>query len=256
MILNFHEWGNKSQPAMLMLHGFIGSGADWTTVAQALPEYHAIAPDLPGHGRSHSTRSAAFSMEAAADSVIALLDAQEIDRCALVGYSMGGRLALYLAVHFPERFDRLVLESSSPGIADSAERDARQQWDHQTAAKLTSQPFDDFPADWYAMPLFASFRAHPDYPKVLMKRLENNPRQLALSMQKMGTGSQPSLWEAWAGLAIETLLIVGELDEKYVDISAEMLSQNPRAQRIIIPNTGHNTHFENPATFAQHLIPA
>ena len=84
----------------------------------------------------------------------------------------------------------------------------------------------------------------------MQRRLENDPQQLALSMRQMGTGAQPSLWVEWAQLAVPTTLIVGELDAKYVRISAEMHALNPHAQRVVMTNAGHNCHHAQPHAFA------
>lgn len=249
MVLNYFVWGDAAGRPIVMLHGFMGSGADWAAVAERIGGY-VIAPDLPGHGASLRDDSAEFTMPAAANSIIALLDQLNISHCILLGYSMGGRLALYLATHYPDRFTKLILESSSPGIDNSAERSARKTWDTQIAQSLISQSLIAFLSDWYAMPLFNTFRQHPDYAQAFARRMQNDPQQLALSMQMMGTGSQPSLWDAWARLSVETLLVVGELDTKYVGISADMQQRNPSAQRVVLSGLGHNTHFEDADRFA------
>ena len=257
--LHFHEWGDRGRETLVFLHGFMGSGADWRTVAGLLgSRYHMLAPDLPGHGRSHCADPQAFTMANAAVRVLALLDKLEIEQCRLVGYSMGGRLALYLACFYPARFTHLLLESSSPGIRDAAARAVRRRWDAAIADKLVTQPLDQFLDQWYAMPLFASLRKHPDFADVLAARRRNDPQQLALSMRMMGTGSQPSLWEAWARLAVPTRLVVGALDGKYVGVSREMVeavdrqdAESPRVEgdRIVLAGVGHNVHFEDSGGF-------
>lgn len=251
MQLHWHTTGHDADKPLLTLHGFMGVGGDWLGLSDGLDGRRLIAPDLPGHGCSLNDDSAEFSMSAAAASVIALLDRLHVEQCALLGYSMGGRLALYLAVHYPQRVTHLILESSSPGIAAVADRDKRKAWDASIAARLRTEPFDAFLDSWYAMPLFATFRQHARYDAALAMRLQNDPRQLALSMEQMGTGSQPSLWAAWREIGLPTLLLVGEHDEKYVRISAEMHALNPAADRIVLPGLGHNTHFENGDLFAQ-----
>lgn len=246
--------GSAENPPLLFLHGFMGNSRDWAPIVARLHDrYRCLAVDLPGHGKSSVRKPAQCTMPAAAAAVIALMEAWGVERTGLVGYSMGGRLALYLAIHFPGRFTHLVLESSSPGLRTAAERQARRRWDDSIARKLEQLPFAEFLGEWYAMPLFETLRAHPSYSDLLQRRLHNDPAQLAMSMRQMGTGSQPSLWEEWERLEIPSLLLAGELDEKYVGISAEMHAHNPQATRLIIPGAGHNIHAEQPDTFATLL---
>ncbi len=254
--LFYRRWGSADNPALLLLHGFMGSGADWDALGTALAgDYYVLAPDLPGHGRSvfadsaDSSDSADYSMPSCANAIISLLDQLAIERCHLLGYSMGGRLALYLVSHFPERFKTVLLESASPGIAEQAQRAARQRWDEQIATQLETLPLSAFLQDWYAMPLFDSLRAHPQFAQMVAQRLQNQPQQLARSMRAMGTGRQAPLWEAWESVAVPILLLVGEWDQKYVGISAEMAARNRHARVEIVANAGHNVHFEQPASY-------
>ena len=253
-MLNYLVFGSADNPTLLFLHGFMGSSADWVEIAQQFSaEYHIIIPDLPGHGRSHFSEAAHFAMPAAAQQLIDILDKENIETCTPIGYSMGGRVALFLATQFPQRVAKLLLESSSPGLKTAEERAARRKWDESVAQKISEQPLPQFLADWYAMPLFDSLRRHPHYANIVAGRAANDAAQLALSMRHMGTGSQPSLWPAWQNLEIETLLLVGELDKKYVGISAEMASLNSHATAMTLPAVGHNAHAENADQFISIL---
>lgn len=247
--LSYRVWGREENRPILLLHGFMGRGDDWQPIAQALARTHfVVAPDLPGHGGSCFDASVPFTMANSAEMVINLLTKLNIERCDCLGYSMGGRTALYLATRFPHRFGRLILESASPGLRTEQEQAARRRWDDHIAQRLEAESLQVFLESWYKMGLFASFRAHIRFEQAFEQRLENVPHQLARSMRQMGTGSMPSLWEGWATLK-NAALIVGELDAKYVGISAEMLTLNPAATRYVLPNAGHNTHFERPAEF-------
>jgi pimeloyl-ACP methyl ester carboxylesterase len=122
--LSYTVSGDRHRPAVLFLHGFMGSGADWAAVISALDErFYCVAPDLPGHGRSLGLTPQAYTINGAAKMLRELLDGLGISRAALAGYSMGGRLALYLALRHPEECPGLFLESASPGIEDAAERE-------------------------------------------------------------------------------------------------------------------------------------
>lgn len=118
------RYGSQSAPALLLLHGFTGRGTNWADLVPRLSEqFSVIVVDILGHGRSASPSAPdRYTMPNIASDLIALLDAWQISQTALLGYSMGGRLALYLACHYPERFSHLILESSSPGLADEEER--------------------------------------------------------------------------------------------------------------------------------------
>ncbi len=248
---HYRTTGHPAQPVLLFLHGFMGSGEDWQAVAEQFSrEYYCILPDLPGHGQSDFPLSEAyFSLPAVAEQLIQLLDHLQIERCTVVGYSMGGRLALYLLRHHPERFQAGVLESASPGLKTAAEREARRQRDEALARKILCSDFPTFLKRWYAQPLFASLRRHPDFPALLQHRLVNRPEGLAASLRWMGTGAQPSLWESLKNNKLPLLLLSGEFDIKFRDIAREMAVSNPFIRAETIAQCGHNIHFEKPQAF-------
>src|ERR687894_1108620 len=155
--LNHEVSGDPLSPTILFLHGFMGSSADWRGAIAALGDrYFCIAVDLPGHGASLGMPPDTYTIEGAARAVIGILDELERVRTVIAGYSMGGRLALYLALRYPERCAGLLLESASPGIEDEEERTARRETDEEWARCLESGDFEAFLQDWYAQPLFAS----------------------------------------------------------------------------------------------------
>ena len=240
--------GDRERPALLFLHGFLGSSRDWRDIIGKMSdEFFCIAPDLPGHGKTVAgVPDADYRMENCAGRVVELLDALQVRTCRVVAYSMGGRLALYLAVSFPERFERIVLESASPGLKTEQERRMRIAHDRQLAERLRSEPLEEFLAAWYRQPLFDSLRSDKRrFEKLLAGRLDNDPAGLALSLEHIGTGVQPSLWEELSRIRQPLLLIVGEKDSKFVDIAHEMAARLPDATVEIVSGTGHNVHFEN-----------
>lgn len=243
----------ENRPILLCLHGFMGKGSDWSFLAPYLPHYQIVAPDLAGHGTALGFSDAIFTIDGATEFLIKEIDRHDWQKIALLGYSMGGRLALYLAVHHPHRLTQLILESASPGLRTSEERAKRRIWDDQMAQQLLDLPYPDFLDQWYRLPLFATFRAHSNYQRAFAAKLSNDSAELARSLRLMGTGSQPSLWEAWTTLDVPTLLVTGEADEKYCTIAEEMAQINPHAMRASLPNTGHNTHWEQPQLFAEQI---
>ncbi len=240
---------------MLLLHGFMGSSADWLTVTAALEgRYRCIAVDLPGHGASTGLPSGAYTIEGAARALLDLLDDLGVERPVIAGYSMGGRLALYLTLRHPHRLSGLFLESASPGLKDAEERAVRRAADEERATRLEGGDFERFLRDWYRQPLFAPLaRDDERLRRTLEVRRENDPRELAKSLRGLGTGSQPSLWEELPDLRVSALAIAGELDEKFVGISRRMKRACPRILTAVVPGVGHNVRVEAPAAYL-HLL--
>lgn len=233
---------------IVFLHGFLGSRHDFQSVTDLLPKsIESLCLDLPGHGRSIHLPHPTYTFPGAADFVLAQI--VHLTKPALYGYSMGGRLALYLALNYPDRFSHLFLESASPGLITEPDRAARRSQD----AKLATDLQADFPAfldRWYRTDLFQTLRHHPTFPNILQRRQTNNPIELARSLQSMGTGSQPSLWETLKTAQLPIDLIVGTQDPKFLALNQKIVSYCPTATLNIISGVGHNAHAEDPKTIA------
>lgn len=230
--------------AVLLLHGFTHTGASWEPVVAALGEsYRALTPDIRGHG------SASGAEPVTLEAVIGDIDALGRDRFALVGYSMGGRLALHAALALPERVERLVLIGASPGIADRTEREDRQRADEELAAEIERSSIEDFARRWAQTPVLAGLpddvlaRANAD-------RLRNTPAGLARALRGLGTGALPSLWGRLGELRSPVTLAVGERDEKFRAIAEQMSALIPDAGTVLVPDAGHAAHLEAPARVA------
>ncbi len=252
MTLPAEVFGPASGAALVALHGFLGRGRDWATLASRLPKLRVLAPDLPGHGAATGLPDTAFSMEKAAASVLATMDAHELEKSALLGYSMGGRLALYLALTAPTRFTHLILESASPGLRTSAERDARRHLDARRAVEIAH----DLPAfldKWYAMPLFAATPTTVRQ-QLVQARAANDASGLARSLTFMGTGAQPDLWPALPRLRVPTLALTGEHDAKFAAIARDMAARSDCIAAQIVPDAGHTLHLDAPEAFAHAVM--
>jgi 2-succinyl-6-hydroxy-2,4-cyclohexadiene-1-carboxylate synthase len=233
----------------------MGSGADWDAVAPSFEaSHHCIAVDLPGHGQSRANTADDCDMVETCTNLMELIDDHGHDSFSVVGYSMGGRIALYLALYYSMRIDKVVAESASLGLRTEAERTQRRADDKARAQRLESESFDDFLRDWYNLPLFQTLHRDPSALSALIeRRMTNDPAQLALSLRGVGTGSQPALWEEWPDNHVPTLLIAGEDDAKYAALTGEMSAACPEAEARIIPGCGHNVHYEIPNAYTTAL---
>jgi len=238
-----------------MLHGFTGSAAGWGLHLDTLAAYglRVIALDLPGHGQSDAPKDPRrYSIEHCRQDILAALQQLGVSKgqAILLGYSMGGRIALYTA--FASFFRALILESASPGLADPGEREQRHLSDETLAASIERDGVPAFIERWENLPLFASQKTLPldCREKLHQQRLQNSATGLAQSLRGVGTGVQSSLYAQLPTLNIPVLLIAGELDAKFTTIARHMAQALPQSQLHIIPAAGHTVHLERPQAFA------
>ncbi len=248
--LHFRSFGPNEGKPLLLLHGFWGSLDDWQPMIAALGgECRCIAVDLPGHGSSRNLGGCTF--EDTADALVALLEHFKLERTSLLGYSMGGRLALYTALRHRSRFDLLMLVSASAGIIDEKERRARRRWEEAWAAKLKTQELEQTLLEWYDQPLFDSLRRSPRFAEVLKRRAANEPQSLAEVLLRLGASAQPPLYDRLRALPMPLHLIIGELDRKYAEISQHILASNPNAVLHTVPDCGHAVHLDKPLQLSE-----
>ena len=249
MTLHTTITGPLDAPAVLFLHGFMGAADDWGEVTSALSEdFRCITVDLPGHGASVGLPEERYAFDGTIAALAEALGDLDVERCRVVGYSLGARLALALALREPRRIARLVLESGSPGLRTDAERAARRALDAERAEQIESD-FEAFLGAWSRMPLFGLADRSDRRDEFVERRRRNIPAELARSLRGSGTGQQPSLWTALATLAIPTLAVAGGRDERYVDLAFEMAAAGPTVMPLVVP-AGHAVHAEQPDVFA------
>ena len=238
---------------LLLLHGFTGDSSTWTPFCSVWGRHsRLIIPDIIGHGQTGSPHDLIrYQMEAAAADLIFILDQLGIEKVDLLGYSMGGRLALTFAITYPERIRKLILESASPGLKTDEERIQRRMKDGELANFITEHGIPSFVDYWEAIPLFSTMNNLPDSIResIREQRLSNNARGLANSLVGMGTGSQPSWWEKLNQLNCEILLVTGEKDEKFCRIAEKMQAGIKKASWIAINDCGHAIHVEQKEKF-------
>lgn len=237
-------------PALMLLHGYTGRGSDMSALARALErDFATIAPDLPGHGRSIAV--AAHDFDTCLDDLAATLDAAGQRRAHWLGYSMGARLALAVALRHPERVATLVLLAGRAGIEDPVERAARRAADEALAVRIESVGVEAFVEEWLAQPLFATLalRGPAFVAEQRRLRLENDARGLAMSLRMLGPGAQPPLFAKLPRVDVPVLLLAGERDTRFVAVAHDLARRLPRAEVAIIPDAGHAAHLEQPEHF-------
>jgi 2-succinyl-6-hydroxy-2,4-cyclohexadiene-1-carboxylate synthase len=252
--LDFHVEIDGRGPPLLLLHGFSGSVRAWDEVRPALAgDARLITIDLIGHGRSAAPADAGrYSLDWSTRDLLALLDELGLGAVDVLGYSMGGRVALHLSLQAPERVRRLILESASAGIEDALERQRRIASDAELAERIERDGIAAFVAEWERLPLLAlgphvgeDVRA-----RQTALRLLNAPIGLANSLRGMGAGQQAARWGALRDLQRPVLLVVGERDTRYRELGERMHALLPLSDFVVVPEAGHTVHLEQPAAFA------
>lgn len=239
---------------LVLLHGFTGDATTWGELVAGLADDRDVwAVDLLGHGRSPAPSAPeAYASTVQVDLLDAALSRTGHDRAHWLGYSMGGRLALCLAVARPARVGSLVLVGASPGIADPSARSERRCADEALAASIEADGLEAFVDRWMALPLFATQdRLGPQYlARARAQRLGNRPEALAASLRGFGTGAMPSLWHRLPALAMPVLAVAGALDPKFADLAGRTAARIPGGRALLVPEAGHAVPAEAPGALA------
>lgn len=237
-------------PALVLLHGFAGTGRDLDALADALADVRTvISPDLPGHGRTPGLwRDDGRDFERTVARLVATLEAAGHRDADWLGYSMGARLALGCAALRPECVRSLVLIGGRAGIADPDEREARRRSDAELADRIERDGVEAFVDRWLDQPMFTTLRRlGPDaIEKERRKRLGHEPHELAEGLRHLGPGVQPPLFDALPRATAPVLLVAGELDAPFVAHAHDLARQLPRSEVCVIPDAGHAAHVERP----------
>lgn len=250
-MLKFQSLGPVGGPALVCLHGFLGTASDWLPYAQDLqrlrPEIQILLPDLPGHGESVSIPPDNFT-----ERLTETLDAAGIPCAAIAGYSLGGRLALASAIAHPHRFPAFIGISTTAGIESPLERTTRREADVRLAQRLRENSFDSFLCDWWSLPIFDSPKKMPA-DEFLASRLAQNPTALAEVLEAWSPGVLPALWHKLSDYPGSALLLAGESDSKYSLAACRMSETFRSAQTQILPGCGHRLLDEAPQELARSV---
>ena len=233
----------------MLLHGFAGTGQAWDPVCEQLDRarYRALAPDLRGHGRSARKRPVSF--DGCVRDVLACAPDKPF---TLVGYSMGGRVALHVALTAPERLSRLVLVATSAGIEHPGERAERREKDARLAARAEGMSGDEFAREWQAQPIFGGTpeAAAAAWSEDLRR---SAPRDLAAVLRGIGTGAMEPVWHRLGELRMPCDVVVGERDAKFTALGERLVRELPAARLHVIAGAGHGLPREAPTELAAIL---
>lgn len=235
-------------PPIVLLHGFTQSALSWRPLEAVLGAGHELVlPDLPGHGQS----GPATGGLAAAAALVASAGGAG----TYVGYSLGGRVALHLALARPELVERLVVVGTTAGIEDLDEREQRKVADDRLAEEIEARGDEGVPGfldEWLAGPLFAHLTAEQADREA---RLVNTAGGLASALRHLGTGAQLPLWEEVGTLEMPVLVVAGEDDAKFVDAGRRLASAiGANALFVLAPGCGHAVPFEQPEAFGRLVV--
>jgi 2-succinyl-6-hydroxy-2,4-cyclohexadiene-1-carboxylate synthase len=249
-----HEAGDPSGIPILFLHGFMAHGRIWLSTMNQLPNgMYSVALDLPGHGKTLANLEA-LDFDSLSEAVAAFIQNHFGRPVVLAGYSMGGRIALYTALSYPQSISALILESATAGIDGDAERNERVRQDQERAEGIRGRGLQAYLTDWYEQPLFASLKRRPGLiESIIQKKLDNNPEKLAEVVVRLSPGYQKSLWNVLNQWDKPALIVCGELDDKYCEIGRRMGSLLRKSELRIISDAGHIVHLENNKDFVAAL---
>lgn len=239
-----------SGPTLVCLHGFAENSGTWE--ALQLQDCQMVLVDLLGHGRSAKPRFLEpYGLPVLLRHLHELMAELGCTRYSLLGYSLGGRIALAYGTAYPREVQGLILESSAYGIGDEEQRMLRREQDAWLAREILDKGMEWFAEYWSGLPLFDSQTRLPPAirAKIRARRLENAPHALANTLLGSGQGVFPCFREQIPALAMPILYIHGEQDEKYKEIGRELTELNPGIRREMVPGAGHNAHLENPVAF-------
>ena len=255
-LLSFTRNHRPGKPTVVFLHGFLGNKEDWTPVIDALgDQFDTIAIDLPGHSPGHPSATDLFDFAECGRAIFDLLTECQVHRYCLIGYSMGGRIALHEAVRHTAQIQRLVLISANPGLKSETERISRLARDEQLANELEGEGLERFIDRWYEQTMFDPLRTHLNFGQIRARRLTGDAAQLAQSLRRFSVGRQRSLWPDLPGLNIPVLVVAGELDPKYVGLAQQTADLCRQGKLCIISHAGHAAHLERALELARALRP-
>lgn len=249
---HFHLEVRGSGKPIVCLHGFAEDLSTWGSIT--LDKYQMVLIDLPGHGQSDKPEMMEqYRLPIVIDHLHALIRYLDLQAYTLMGYSMGGRIALSYTLAYPNEVDRLILESSSYGECGILSRYKRRRNDAELARKIQENGIEWFERFWAEQSIFQTQSTLPPQirQKIKERRLQNETHALANTLLANGQGTFPCLKRRMDHIKVPILYICGEKDHKYRKIGSAMQCRNKNTVTSIITSAGHNTHIERPELFTE-----
>ncbi|EMA8646385.1 2-succinyl-6-hydroxy-2,4-cyclohexadiene-1-carboxylate synthase [Cronobacter turicensis] len=240
---HFQPARTAARGTVVWLHGFLGDQREWQAVAAACVDHDHLFIDLPGHGGSAHLSAVDFAH--VNEQLITTLNSYNILDYWLVGYSLGGRIAMFHATQGDTpRLRGLVVEGGHPGLPDVNARDARLAADKRWAQRFHDEPMETVLNAWYRQPVFATL-TDAQREALITLRARNAPAALATMLEATSLGRQPPLYARLAQLSVPFHYLCGERDAKFRALAVTL-----NASLHLITGAGHNAHRENPAAVA------
>ncbi len=244
--------GNPDNPPIVFIHGFLGNHLDWSAVIDALSQqWFCLSIDLPGHGErgdSLLSNSGESELNLLFDSIISTIDKP----FNLLGYSLGGRIAMLLAHQHPGYILSLSLESSHPGLLTQHEKQNRIQADKKWASLFLTQPLNLVLREWYQQPVF-NCHNNRKLQQLVESHLGQSGAQLSKALTDYSLGIQKPYWDFLSQWNKPLLYISGKYDGKFCSIGADIKNINPYTQHITLEQSAHNCHDDQPQAFIDTL---
>lgn len=238
-----------------MLHGFMGSGEVFGPMIENLMSFcNPVTIDLPGHGNSDGSEDPErYQTEKQLNDFDSILQRLNLNPLVLYGYSMGGRLALHMALEYPGYFSGIILESSTCGIISDRERKKRSGIDADRA-KAIENDYSGFLKEWISLPLFNCENSKEAHRSVYSSVMENQkPTFMASSLRGFGSGSMQPACGRLHSFDKPVLLLAGSKDEKFVKINRQMENEFPDAATIIVRDACHRVHLDQPEKLVMEI---
>ncbi|HUH99545.1 MAG TPA: 2-succinyl-6-hydroxy-2,4-cyclohexadiene-1-carboxylate synthase [Nitrososphaerales archaeon] len=251
----FETQGDQVRDPVVLLHGFTGTHRTWMKLRASLsPRHSVIVADLPGHGNTPAPQHPSeMGVSPTADSIARIIRTQTGKQVALLGYSLGGRVALDLACRHQELLNCLILEGASPGLERDEERQTRRAEDEALADEIEEKGLRWFVDYWEATDIMATQKelSRQAFEEVRRERLSNTAKGLSMSLRAAGPGAMTSLWSAIEGIRIPVLLVVGKRDAKFSQIARAMQKKIQGSVVAEVEEAGHCVHVEKPDRFVE-----
>ncbi|WP_137223684.1 2-succinyl-6-hydroxy-2,4-cyclohexadiene-1-carboxylate synthase [Shewanella sp. MEBiC00475] len=259
-MVKIRRFGQPQLPALLMLHGFLGSKDDWSILMPELSQYfHCICIDLPGHGGNVDTLDSP-GLHQAAELIVNKMHHMGYQQFHLLGYSLGGRIALHIANDFADSLLSITLESAHPGLQDAKQIAARAQSDNLWAHKLQHLPLTDFLGLWYQQAVFRDLTEHQKQQLITLRQI-NDPLRLANCYLTTSLSLQQDCRNVLEKLSCPCHFIYGVDDKKFAQVATDWQatlavtsSSSANLQLHPLHAAGHNIHSLHPQLFTDTLL--